>query len=151
MAPGSPCSVGCQMCLDFSLPLLKPCLSAASLFRLGGSSPLGYRWVDGRPVSECTWLERGAAEARRLAPRPGPRSGGDEPIAVPPDFVSLPVFGTLGFPPSHGQLHSWHEGVKSTCALQPIAMRSAFAASPDWRTHRVGGRRGAAASPQGCV
>lgn len=139
-----------------NVPGLFPALAETLLvgsqpLQTGGSSPLGYRWVDGRPVSECTWLERGAAEARRLAPRPGPRSGGNEPITVPPDFVSLPVFGTLGFPPSHGQLHSWHEGVKSTCTLQPIAMRSAFAASPDWRTDRVGGRRGNAPSPQGCV
>lgn len=95
----------------------------------------GTCWVDGRPVSERTGLERGAAEAGPLAPRPGPRSGGNEPIAVLPDFVSLPVSGTLGFPPFNGQLHSWHDGVKSTCTLQPMAMRSAFAASPDWRTH----------------
>ena len=111
----------------------------------------GICWVDGRPVSERIGLERGAAEAGPLAPRPGPRSGGNEPIAVLPDFVSLPVSGTLGFPPFHGQLHSWHEGVKSTCTLQPMAMRSAFAASPDWRIHRVGGRRADAPSAQGCV
>ncbi|XP_057565808.1 yjeF N-terminal domain-containing protein 3 [Hippopotamus amphibius kiboko] len=40
------------------------------------------------------------------------------------------------------QLHPWHSGVKFTCTYRPMAVRSAFAASPDWWTRRVGGRRG---------
>ena len=131
---------------------LETLLVSSQLLQTGGLPHWGTGWVDGRPtcIGVCQAGE-GVAEAGPLAPRPGPHSGGNEPIAVPPDFVSLPVFGTLGFPPSHGQLHSWHKGVKSTCTLQPMAMRSAFPASPDWRTHRVGGRRGDAPCAQGCL
>ena len=145
MGPGSPCSVGCQMCLDFFLPLLKPCLSAASLFRLGVFTGVPVGWMGGLYRSVPGW--RGAQQRRvHLHPGQDPVAGVMSQLAVLPDFVSLPVSGTLGFPPFHGQLHSWHDGVKSTCTLQPMAMRSAFAASPDWRTHTVGGRRADAAS-----
>lgn len=127
---------------------LETLLVSSQLLQPGDLPHWGTGWVDGRPVLECAGLERGAAEAGPLAPRPGPYSGGDKPIAVLPDFVSLPVFGTLGFPPSYRQLRSWHKGVKSTCTLQPMAMRSAFAASPDWRTHSGREARGRPLCPR---
>lgn len=72
----------------------------------------------------------------------GTRGGSLGSQARTPLWGSLTVHSYLSrlrFPPFPRQLHSWHERVKSACPRQPMAARSAFAAPPDWRMHRVGG------------
>lgn len=72
----------------------------------------------------------------------GTRGGSPCSQAGTPLWGSLTVrhyLSRLRFPPFPRQLHSWHERVKSACPRQPMAARSAFAAPPNWRMHRVGG------------
>lgn len=100
--------------------------------------------VVGRPGEESPGFG-GVVEGSPLDPRPGSHGRSKRPIAAGPDFISLPVSATLGFPPSLQRLHAWQERVKSACTHRPMVACSAFAVPPDWRARRVGG--GAALGP----
>lgn len=118
MAPGSPCSVDCQMCLDFSLPLLKPCLSAASLFRLGGLLHWGTGgWMGDLYRSVPGW--RGAQQ-RRVDLHPG-----QDPVAgVMSPSLSLQTL----FPCQYSELwdsrHRMGSSTRGTKGLSPLALYS---------------------------
>lgn len=91
-------------------------------------------------------MERGAAQAGPLTPKPGSHSRGNWPVAAPPDFVFLPIFATLGFPPSS-------EAAVGLSPLAPTDQR--LCTAPSRRLliggHTVGGRREDAPSAQGCT
>ncbi|KAM9732404.1 yjeF N-terminal domain-containing protein 3 isoform 1-T1 [Dama dama] len=133
MGPGLPCSVGCQMCLDFFLPLLKPCLSAASLFRLGVFStgvPVG--WMGDLYRSVPGW--RGAQQRRVHL------HAGQDPVAgVMSPSLS---FQTL-FPCQYLELwdsrHSTGSSTPGTKGLSPLALYNQWPCAAPLRRLLIGG------------
>lgn len=132
MGPGSPCSVGCQMCLDFFLPLLKPCLSAAGLFRLGVFTGVPVGWMGGLYRSVPGW--RGAQQ-RRVHLHPG-----QDPVAgVMSPSLS---FQTL-FPCQCLELwdsrHSTGSSTPGTTGLSPLALYNQWPCAAPSRRLLIGG------------
>lgn len=121
------------MCLDFFLPLLKPCLSAASLFRLGVFStgvPVGWMGRPHRSVSG--W--RGAQQ-RRVHLHPGQ----DAVAGVMSPSLS---FQTL-FPCQCLELwdsrHSTGSSTPGTKGLSPLALNNQWPCAAPSRRLLIGG------------